>query len=277
MSESTSTTVPLPPARIRFMPEDKDDATFVRGGVQLAEVLRSHGMSDDDQVLDLGSGYGRLAIGLLSSGFRGGYVVLDIQKRPITWCRRHLTPFTDRRFRFVHLDVRSGRYNPRGAIAPTDLRFPVRKGSQDCVAVFSVFTHMYEADIRRYLREIRRVLTTDGVAVTTWFVYDEARLPAATSEETTVFPMVNEINAVTRYSEPSDPLRAIAYDEAHVHRMVARAGLRLTRTAYGSWCGEPSTTGQDVLVLAKARPQRPSALRRLRRRVRRVRRVRRSG
>jgi len=251
------------------MPEDKDDDTFVRGGVRLAEVLSSHGMTNDARLLDLGSGYGRLAIGLLSSGFRGRYVGLDIQKRPIAWCRRHLTPFTERRFRFVHLDVRSGRYNPRGAIAPTDIRFPVRRDSQDCVAVFSVFTHMYEADIRRYLREIRRVLTSDGIAVTTWFVYDDARLPAATSEETTVFPMVNEINAVTRYSEPTDPLRAIAYDEDHVHRMVARAGLQLTDTAYGSWCGEPSATGQDVLVLAKARPQPSSPLRRLRRRFRR--------
>ena len=53
------------------MPEDKDDDTFVRGGVGLAEVLRSHGMTDDAKVLDVGSGYGRLAIGLLSSGFRG--------------------------------------------------------------------------------------------------------------------------------------------------------------------------------------------------------------
>lgn len=240
------------------MVDDKDDDHFVDTGTALVEVLRSHGLQDGHAVLDLGSGYGRLAVGLLHDGFLGTYLGLDVLERPVVWCRRNLTPFTQGRLRFRHLDVRNGRYNPDGAMSPTDLRFPAKTGSHDYVAVFSVFTHMYEADIRRYLREIRRVLKPGGRAVTTWFLFDEARLPAVTSPESTAFPMVNEINAVTRYHEPRDPLWAICYDADHARSMVEDAGLEVLTTAYGAWCGTAAATGQDVLVVGKphARPSR---------------------
>ena len=265
---------------MRFMSGDKDDEQLVATGIALAGLLRSHGLRDDHAVLDVGSGYGRLAIGLLTEGFAGSYLGIDILKRPVTWCRRTLTPYTEGRFRFRRLDVRNGRYNPDGVMAPTDLRFSAKAASHDYVAVFSAFTHMYEADIRRYLREIRRVLKPGGRAVTTWFLFDEARLPAILSSETSAFPMVNEINAVTRYYDSRDPLWAISYEESHVRAMVAEAGLDLVETVHGAWCGTPSSMGQDVVVVSRPRRKQspsPSPARRMARRgIRRLRTLRRS-
>lgn len=252
MSTTADAEVPLPPVRMRFMNGDKDDAQFVATGRALADRLRAHGLRDEHAVLDVGSGYGRLAVGLLTTGFPGRYLGIDILKRPVAWCQRSLSPYTEGRFRFRHLDVRNGRYNPDGVVAASDLRFPAQRASHDFVAVFSVFTHMYEADILRYLSEIRRVLKPGGRAVTTWFLFDEARLSAILSAETSALPMVNEINAVTRFYDSRDPLWAICYDERHVLTMVAAAGLEVVETVHGAWCGTQSTTGQDLLVLTRA-------------------------
>jgi hypothetical protein len=114
---------------------------------------------------------------------------------------------------------------------------------------------MYEADISRYLHEIGRVLKPGGVALTTWFLFNAMRLPSATSPASTRFPMVNEINAVTRYHEPGDPLRAIAYDEAFVRGMVTAAGLELRDLEYGKWCGDRGREYQDIVVLTKSGTQ----------------------
>lgn len=248
--------IPLPPPDLRFMGEDDD--RLVSLGQHLSGLLRRHGLREDSVLLDVGSGYGRLAIGLAGTDFGGRYHGVEILKKHVRWCRRELAPALGDRYRFTHLDVRNGRYNPTGSVVPQKVRFPAPSGSTDVVALFSVFTHMYESDIRRYLRQIRRVLGPDGVAVTTWFVFDAARLSRATDPDVTQFPMVNEINAVTRYSSPTDPLHAISYRESHVRAMIADAGLELRSLEYGTWCGDPGPEFQDVLVLAKA-PAAPPA------------------
>lgn len=266
---SDAPALPLPPNELRFMSDD--DAAMVSVGQHLAEILRRHGLVEDGSLLDIGSGYGRLAIGLLTTDFAGRYHGVEILRKHVRWCQRELAPYAGERYRFTHLDVRNGRYNPKGKVVPQQVRFPARADSQDNVALFSVFTHMYEADIQRYLRQIRRVLKPGGVALTTWFVFDEQRLPRATSPDHTRFPMVNEINHVTRYTEPKDPLRAIAYREPHVRALIARAGLELTTLEYGTWCGDEGREFQDLLILTKPHPTPPpSVARRVVRKVKRM-------
>jgi SAM-dependent methyltransferase len=242
--------LPLPPSELRFMSEDDEHVVSVGQG--LAAMFRRHGLVETGSLLDVGSGYGRLALGLLTTDFKGTYHGVEILRKQVTWCQEELAPFAGDRYRFTHLDVRNGRYNPRGSILPQDVRFPVADDSQDNVALFSVFTHMYEADIRRYLDEIGRVLKPGGAALTTWFLFNSGRLPRATSSKSTRFPMVNEINAVTRYHEPGDPLRAIAYDEGFVRDMITAAGLELRELEHGTWCGDKGREYQDILILTKS-------------------------
>jgi SAM-dependent methyltransferase len=233
----------------------ENDEQLIQVGDELAGLLVDHGLTRDSSLLDVGCGYGRLALGILhSTDHQGPYLGFDILTRQIEWCRTTISP----RFpamRFVHLDIRNGRYNPEGAIEPTKAAYPTRSAGTDMCALFSVFTHLYRPDIEHYLKEIRRVLRPGGVAVTTWFLFDEARLPAATSSAAT-YPMVHVLDETTRYTEAENPLRAIAYHEDAVRTMARGAGLEVGPIERGTWAGEPGRVFQDVVVFRRSETDR---------------------
>ncbi len=239
--------LPLPPQALRFMGED--DERLIAQGAELAGTLYRHGLVGDHRLLDAGCGYGRLALGLMSTGFAGRYVGFDILERHVGWCRSNLTPVSSR-YAFKHIDVCNDRYNPSGTGDPATTPFPVGSGSKDMAALFSVFTHMYEPEIRHYLSELRRVLVPGGRAVTSWLLFDDARLPAVVSRKAT-HRLVYALGATARFSDADDPLRAIGYEESHVRRMVRQAGLRVSRVDRGSWCGETASGFQDVVVVTR--------------------------
>jgi SAM-dependent methyltransferase len=241
--------LPLPPEKLRFMSEN--DEQLIQVGDELAGLLVSAGLTETSSVLDVGCGYGRLALGLLhSTDYRGQYLGFDIQHRSIDWCQSAITPVFPS-MRFVHLDVRNDRYNRKGTIDPTGMSFPARSASIDACALISVFTHFYRPDIERYLSEIRRVLKPGGFAVVTWFLFDDARLPAATSSDAT-YPMVHVLDAQTRYTKEGDPLRAIAYHEDAMRAMAAAARLVVRAVDRGTWAGEPGRVFQDVVVFERS-------------------------
>ena len=230
---------------------NEDDEGLIRIGDELAGILVEHGLTPDASVLDVGCGYGRLALGILhATDHRGAYLGFDILRRQIEWCRTTITPAFPK-VRFVHLDVRNARYNPKGTLEASEATFPARSAATDLCALFSVFTHMYRADIEGYLAEIRRVLRPGGVAVTTWFVLDAARIPLAAAPDA-MYPMVHTLDATTRYADATDPLRAIAYDEDAVRAMVAAARLEVVTVVRGTWAGEPGRTVQDIVVLRRS-------------------------
>jgi SAM-dependent methyltransferase len=241
--------LPLPPEKLRFMSEN--DEQLIQVGDELAGLLTSSGLTDTSSVLDVGCGYGRLALGLLhSTDYRGPYLGFDIQSRSIDWCSSAITPVFPS-MRFVHLDVRNDRYNRKGTIDPTSMSFPARSASIDACALISVFTHFYRPDIERYLSEIRRVLKPGGFAVITWFLFDDARLPAATSSDAT-YPMVHVLDEHTRYTKEGDPLRAIAYHEDAMRAMASAARLHVRAVDRGTWAGEPGRVFQDVVILERS-------------------------
>ena len=203
---------------MRFMRED--DERLIAVGDELAGLLIEHGLTPDGSVLDIGSGYGRLALGILHSlDYRGRYLGFDILARHVAWCASTITPAFPM-MRFKHLDILNERYNPAGTLDPTTVGFPAPSAQTDFCALFSVFTHLHRPVVERYLHEIHRVLRPGGVAVTTWFLFDDARLPAATSSAAT-YPMVHVLDAVSRYTEADNPLRAIAFDEDAVRGWAA--------------------------------------------------------
>ena len=184
--------LPLPPTAMRFMRED--DERLIAVADELAGLLVEHGLSADGSVLDIGSGYGRLALGILHSlDYRGRYLGFDILPRHVAWCAATITP-TFPMMRFEHLDIRNERYNPAGSLDPATVGFPAASAQTEFCALFSVFTHLHRPVVERYLHEIHRVLRPGGTAVTTWFLFDAARLPAITSNAAT-YPMVHELDA----------------------------------------------------------------------------------
>jgi SAM-dependent methyltransferase len=243
----TESILPLPPEHLRFMRED--DERLLSVGRELATRLVVHGLGAQDRVLDVGCGYGRLALGLIAERVhQGDYLGFDILERQIAWCSGTLTPIYPR-LRFKHLDVHNPRYNPAGTLDAGQIRFPTGIGTVDVAAVFSVFTHLYRPTVAHYLAELRRVLRPGAVAVTTWLLWDEGRL-AATQSDACAYPLRYELDADTRYSDADDPLRAIAFHPRLVTELVHQAGLRVRFSERGSWDGATkSSTFQDVLVL----------------------------
>lgn len=241
-------TLLLPPPNLRFMRED--DALFMRIANENVALLEQFGFTANASILDIGSGYGRLAYGILSRHrFRGNYVGLDILPAQVHWCRENISARFPQ-FRFDLIDVRNDRYNPDGTNAVEGFRFDLSDATFDFCSLFSVFTHMYEADIRLYLAEIKRLLRVGGVAATTFFLLNDQRVEWL-STRTTGLTMHHVLNAHTRYHNANDKLHAIAFDRDWVRQTIEGFGFEILQTTAGHWAGDASPTYQDQVVVRK--------------------------
>lgn len=230
----TAATLPLPPPALRFMGED--DEGFRAVGDQIVSDLREFcRLTASSTVLDVGSGYGRVAHALWRDGWRGDYLGLEILPSQVQWCQDVLTPLSEDRLHFRHMDVRNARYNPKGTIEPTSVRFGEMV---DIVVLTSVFTHMYPDEVRHYLGEIARSLA--GRALVTFFCLDDdwkVRL-------------AHELEPGCRFQSPDDPLHRIGYTPRWIYQAAADAGLRVYAMSLGKWCGRPAGRGyQDTFIL----------------------------
>ncbi len=167
----------LPPNRLRIRVGVGDrllfnHPQFLTHGADLAIRIFALGLARfDSKILEIGCGCGRLAMALQhADAFVGSYTGTDVDAELVAWCDEHLG---DERFRFLHADVQNPLYNPEGSPGPYAL--PLDDESQQLVVSHSVFTHLLEDDIQRYLEESHRVLDTDGHAGMSVFCLDDLR------------------------------------------------------------------------------------------------------
>lgn len=170
-------------------------------------------------LLDIGCGCGRTARLLLLRPDLS-YTGFDVFRPAIEWAEAYLSPLSGGRFRFVHVDGHSAHYNPRGALAPGQVRFPAGDGGTDVAFAASLFTHLLEPDARHYLAESARCLRRGGILVAS--IHDEP--PAGKS-----------------YSGRED---RIDVEKGYFVAMAREAGLDLHEDL-GSLCG------QTALAFAK--------------------------
>jgi SAM-dependent methyltransferase len=171
-----------------------------------------------ESVLDIGSGCGRVARRLIQQDPQPlEYVGVDLHLGMVRWCTENLAPHAEQ-FRFEHHDLRNIGLNP-GEEKPTVLPLPDagRENGYSLVQAISVFTHMVEHQAVHYLHEMRRVMRPDGVAVTTWFVFDKTDFPMMQDFQNALF--INDV----------DPTNAVIFDRGWLRRTAAEAGLTITR------------------------------------------------
>src|SRR5262249_55453584 len=130
-----------------------------------------------ESIFDFGCGCGRIARLLLQQRLHRPrrYVGIDIHRGMINWCAEHLSPIAPQ-FLFLHHDVWSpsyGKDNSYRLAAP----FPVEDHAFSLIIANSVFTHIYKEQSEYYLFEIARIMRTGGVAMTTWFFFDNESFP----------------------------------------------------------------------------------------------------
>jgi SAM-dependent methyltransferase len=159
------------PEEIRGLTSNpKSVGTCYLGAINFTKFLKTYaGLKNTSRVLDIGCGWGSLALGLVNlTEEPGSYLGLDIQKKAIMWAQKNIAPLNPR-FSFLHLDIANTRYNPEGAIPHDRVQLPIESESIDLVALSSVFTHMRREAMEQYLRESRRVLKQEGIVAFSYF------------------------------------------------------------------------------------------------------------
>jgi SAM-dependent methyltransferase len=229
----------VPPRRLDYA----GHSDFVETGDEfLAYFVELGNLQPFHAVLDVGCGMGRMArplVGYLDSA--GSYDGFDVNRDGIGWCRRRYARHDN--FNFQVADLYNRRYNPRGAHAATEYRFPYEDISFDLVIATSVLTHLLESEAEHYLGEIKRVLKPDGRALITFFLLnDESRRLIAEGKSSLAFLDPDDHVSVLDADLPEE---AVAYDERWVRERVAVDDVR-----WGSWCGREESTSFQDLVLA---------------------------
>jgi len=244
----------------RFLPEPPPEKLFVGdgdfraiGGGFLCHFVRLGGLKPSDRVLDIGCGIGRMAVPLTQylDPATATYEGIDVVADGIEWCSRTITPVYPN-FTFRHLDAANSLYNPDGTVAIGELTLPYEDGSFDFVFMTSVITHLEEADVAAYAREIGRLLDPGGRCFVSLFLMnDEARRHL--SSEPGRLPFDTEAEGPVYFAHPEVPLAAVAYEEGHLIDLFSKAGLRLRAApAYGHWCGrQPANNYQDICVFER--------------------------
>ena len=220
----------LPPPRFRMGGSHfASDHDFVAGALRDVSLLESYaGLTADSEVLDLGCGAGRLAVGLRERfGTIRRYVGVDVQEPLVRWAARFLG--TDPSFSFRFLDAANARYNPAGTAPP---RLPVGSRSFDVAYAYSVFSHLAPAEMPTWLGELRRALRPTGRALFTAFV-----------EPGDFEPRVNPSD----YGELawSGPLHCVLVSSSRLDAMLASVGFRIEHLS-----AHTETDGQSLIVLA---------------------------
>lgn len=220
--------------------------TFRRASAGLRGELLSRGLRPEHRVLDIGSGIGTLALGLIDY-LSGGYDGVDIHREAVTWCQRNITP-ANPAFRFAHADLVSRAYNPRGVIPAASYRFPFADRSFDYIFLASVFTHMLPDDVVHYVEEISRLLTPGGVCVASYFLLNDETRAGVDRGESFMSFRVSHPSGVCRLHDVSVPEAAIAFEESFIRNIHMRAGLKIADVRRGFWW-KGTAHDQDLLTV----------------------------
>lgn len=208
----------IPPKNLRPCGANfQDDEFYLASARKEADkLIRYMGLGPESSLLDVGSGPGRLAIGILQrAGEVREYRGIDVDETSVRWGQSYITP-AHPNFRFVHIDVENSRYNPAGSEADESFSFPFSEGEFDIIVLYSVFTHMLGAGVRAYLEEFRRILHPGGRIFLTTFLEEDAGIPDVTE---------NPEGYLGR--EWKGPLHCVRYNRRFFERLLDENGFRL--------------------------------------------------
>lgn len=244
-----STPGPMPPAHLRtYYYRTLRRAAFTSASKGAAAELVSRGLRPEHRVLDIGSGLGNLAAGLMGY-LRGGYDGVEIHPEAVAWCQHAITR-RQPEFRFHRADLFSRAYNPNGRVAPSEYVFPFADQQFDFVFLGSVFTHMLPDAVEHYVHEIARVLVPDGICVASCFLLNRDSRAGIDAGQSFMSFSVELPSGPCRLHDVAIPEAAVALDEAFVLRIHADAGLRIRDIRRGGWW-RGLADDQDVLTVEK--------------------------
>lgn len=244
----------VPPRRLWIGPGDSIHHYYRWVWEYLAYLVLLCDLRRDSSVLELGCGHGRTARGLIDYlRSPGAYRGLDVDAVRIEDARRRIgSRYAN--FQFVHADVASAGYNPRGSIAASVFDFPFEDESFDVVYAASLFTHLLPEETARYFLEARRVLKPGGRCLFSFFLLDEYRGRGTTisARYEPEHPLLGQAGAAV--ADPEHPDALVAYGRAAVAEMAEQAGLHIQKVWPGLWCEAPgpALNEQDLVLLVRS-------------------------
>jgi SAM-dependent methyltransferase len=207
-------------------------------------------LTPDQSVLDVGCGVGRMAVPLTEYlSPKGRYEGFDIMENVVAWCSKNITPRFPN-FRFQWVQIYNKEYNTRATVQARDFTFPYADASFDFVFATSVFTHMYEADIANYMKEISRVMKPGGRCLLSWFVLTPQALePMKAGKAALNFAYPVDTAFTARLDIPE---WAIAFSSETIDKLYRESGFPAPIWYPGNWSTAHATDNyQDFYVAEK--------------------------
>lgn len=213
------------------------------------KLTEDAGLHPNSQVLDLGSGCGRIALPLtriLDS--TGSYWGLEPMEPLVRWCRRRITP-SFRNFQFQHSDICNKLYNKAGKIRPEEFKLPFNNNQFDLIVATSVFTHLTSEAVEHYAEECSRVLRRGGRLFASFFLLENG---TRSFDGGINFGCVLD-PGVSMVIDPITPEKAIAYRSDWLLSIFGSRRMQsIPPIRWGCWTGrQPSYSGQDILIFEK--------------------------
>jgi len=215
---------------------------------QLKLLIEKIELKPNDSILDIGSGIGRTAISLthyLNSS--GNYEGFDVVKSGIDWCKSKIQKDFPN-FNFTYVPLFNDLYN-NANLKAEDFVFPYENESFDKIFSFSVFTHMQINEIQNYFNQINRVLKKNGMAFSTFFLYDDENEKFISEKDGFNFPVQKEgyrlMNNIVKSGN-------IAIHKEKLKQMMSDENLTIVNIYDGFWKGnKESDEYQDIVVFKK--------------------------
>jgi ubiquinone/menaquinone biosynthesis C-methylase UbiE len=225
---------------------------FRQQGRDLVKIFEElGGLQPNHRVLDIGSGIGRIAVGLTEYlNKEGGYDGFDVMERGVLWCQKNITSRFPN-FKFLYTPLKNDLYRDDGASADA-FRFPYDDNSFDSIILTSVFTHMMDTEVKHYMGEIQRVLKPTGKCFATYFLLDEVSKRGIKTKDSFNFPY-----DYGHYRLMDDKVKSanIAFEMDYLKKeLVAENKLKLDAIHLGWWSGRDRNkceSFQDIVILEK--------------------------
>jgi ubiquinone/menaquinone biosynthesis C-methylase UbiE len=220
------------------------------GNKMLQYFIASCALKPFDKVLDIGCGIGRIARPLTTYlNKEGKYYGFDIVQSGIYWCRQNYKTYTN--FDFQYIPLRNDLYNLSANEDPAAFTFPYYNNYFDLVVLISVFTHMQEPDVRRYISEISRVLKPGKFCFCTFFIITKESDEYLKKSKDPFFKFRFE-HYFLHDRNVKDANVAFKYEA--IEEMLKSSDLKIKAFHPGWWAGKEKKDAldfQDVLIITK--------------------------
>jgi len=239
----------VPPRGSIYTGSPSDSKKFIEQSHHQLNLLKDKiHLKPDDSILDIGSGIGRTAISLTEYlNSNGNYEGFDVVKSGIDWCNSKIhKDFPN--FNFKYVPLFNDLYN-NSSLKAEEFVLPYENETFDKVFSFSVFTHMQINEIQNYFNQINRVLKNNGMAFSTFFLYDDESEEFISKKEGFNFPVQKNGYRLMNNKVKSGN---IAIHKDKLKQMMSDENLTIVNIYDGFWKGNKEAVEyQDIVVFKK--------------------------